>query len=80
MVSYVKAREKASARRRSGPHAETRPFDPVDDRTIFNTPFNHFLFSGCDNCTVKGVLVILAVLTNLTAIQRLMTGRRELSQ
>jgi hypothetical protein len=48
--------------------------------TILNTPFNHFLFSDCDNCTVKGVLLILAVLTNVTAIERLVTGRRELSK
>jgi phosphatidylglycerophosphate synthase len=47
--------------------------------TILNTPLNRFLFSDCDNCTVKGTLVILAVLTNLTAVQRLIAGRRELS-
>jgi len=47
--------------------------------TIFNTPFNNFLFSDCANCTVKGTLVILAVLTNLTAIQRLIAGGREIS-
>ena len=81
MVSYVKARGESLGQK------EVRGLMQRPDRlillmigTIFNTPFNHLLFSGCDNCTVKVVLVILAVLTNLTAIQRLVTGRRELSQ
>ncbi len=81
MVSYVKARGESLGQK------EVRGLMQRPERlillmigTIFNTPLNHFLFADCDNCTVKGTLVILAVLTNLTAIQRLVAGRRELSQ
>jgi len=81
MVSYVKARGESLGQK------EVRGLMQRPDRlillmigTIFNTPLNRLLFSACDNCTVKGALVVLAVLTNLTAIQRLIVGRRELSQ
>ncbi|HOD36924.1 MAG TPA: CDP-alcohol phosphatidyltransferase family protein [Syntrophales bacterium] len=81
MVSYVKARGESLGQK------EVRGLMQRPERlillmigTILNTPFNHFLFSDCDNCTVKGVLLILAVLTNVTAIERLVTGRRELSK
>jgi len=81
MVSYVKARGESLGQK------EVRGLMQRPDRlillmigTIFNTPLNRLLFSACDDCTVKGVFVILAILTNLTAIQRLITGRRELSQ
>ncbi|MBK7497419.1 MAG: CDP-alcohol phosphatidyltransferase family protein [Candidatus Omnitrophica bacterium] len=80
MVSYVKARGESLGQK------EVRGLMQRPERlillmtgTILNTPLNHFLFSDCDNCTVKGTLVILAVLTNLTAVQRLIAGRRELS-
>jgi CDP-diacylglycerol--glycerol-3-phosphate 3-phosphatidyltransferase len=81
MVSYVKARGESLGQK------EVRGLMQRPERlillmigTILNTPFNRFLFSDCDNCTVKGTLVILAVFTNLTAIQRLVAGRKELSR
>ncbi len=80
MVSYVKARGESLGQR------EVRGLMQRPERlillitgTILNAPLNRFFFSDCDNCTVKGTIVILAVLTNFTAIQRLIAGRRELS-
>jgi len=37
-----------------------------------------FLFSDCHRCTGKGALVILTVITNLTAIPRLIAEGKEL--
>jgi hypothetical protein len=46
--------------------------------TVLNGPLNQIFFGGCQDCTLKGTLVILAVLTNLTALQRLLASRKEL--
>jgi CDP-diacylglycerol--glycerol-3-phosphate 3-phosphatidyltransferase len=80
MVSYVKARAESLGQK------EFRGLMQRPERiilliagTVLNTPINHYLLGDCQDCTVKGTLVILAVLTNLTAIQRLLSSRKELA-
>ncbi len=80
MVSYVKARAEGLG------HKEVRGLMQRPERiillltgAILNTPLNNIFFPGCPDCTLKGTLVILAVLTNITALQRLITSRRELA-
>jgi CDP-diacylglycerol--glycerol-3-phosphate 3-phosphatidyltransferase len=79
MVSYVKARAESLGQK------EFRGLMQRPERiilliagTVLNTPINHYLLGDCQDCTVKGTLVILAVLTNLTALQRLLASRKEL--
>jgi CDP-diacylglycerol--glycerol-3-phosphate 3-phosphatidyltransferase len=80
MVSYVKARAESLGQK------EFRGLMQRPERiilliagTVLNAPINHYLLGGCQECTVKGTLVILAVLTNLTALQRLLASRKELT-
>jgi CDP-diacylglycerol---glycerol-3-phosphate 3-phosphatidyltransferase len=80
MVSYVKARAESLGQK------EFRGLMQRPERiilliagTVLNTPINHYLLGDCQECTVKGTLVILAVLTNLTALQRLLASRKELA-
>jgi CDP-diacylglycerol---glycerol-3-phosphate 3-phosphatidyltransferase len=80
MVSYAKARAESLGQK------EFRGLMQRPERiilliigTVLNGPINHYLFGGCQDCTLKGTIVILAVLTNLTAVQRLLTSRRELA-
>jgi CDP-diacylglycerol--glycerol-3-phosphate 3-phosphatidyltransferase len=80
MVSYVKARAESLGQK------EFRGLMQRPERiilliagTVLNTPINHYLLGDCQDCTVKGTLVILAVLTNLTALQRLLSSRKELA-
>jgi CDP-diacylglycerol--glycerol-3-phosphate 3-phosphatidyltransferase len=80
MVSYVKARAEGLGQ------TEFRGLMQRPERiilliagTVLNAPINHAFFGGCQDCTLKGVIVILAVLTNLTALQRLLNSRRELA-
>jgi CDP-diacylglycerol--glycerol-3-phosphate 3-phosphatidyltransferase len=79
MVSYVKARAEGLGQK------EFRGLMQRPERiillltgAILNTPINNIFFPGCADCTLKGTLVILAVLTNITALQRLITSRKEL--
>jgi len=79
MVSCVKARgESLDQREVWGLLQRPERLILLMTGTILNTPFNNFLFSECDNCTAKRTLVILAVLTNLAAIQRLIAAGKEL--
>jgi CDP-diacylglycerol--glycerol-3-phosphate 3-phosphatidyltransferase len=79
MVSYVKARGKSLSQREVwGLMQRPERLILLMTGTILNTPFSKFLFSDGDSCTVKRMLVILAVLTNLTAIQRLIAEGKEL--
>lgn len=80
MVSYIKARAEGLGRK------EVRGLMQRPERlilliagTVLNGPINTFLFGGCEDCTLKGVIVILAVLANLTALQRLLSSRKELA-
>jgi len=80
MVSYVKARAEGLGQK------EFRGLMQRPERimllltgAILNTPINSVFFPGCPDCTMKWTLVILAVLTNFTALQRLVTSRRELA-
>jgi len=80
MVSYIKARAESLGQK------EFRGLMQRPERiilliagTVLNAPINQYLLGGCQDCTLKGVLVILAVLTNLTALQRLLSSRRELA-
>jgi phosphatidylinositol phosphate synthase len=80
MVSYVKARAESLGQK------EFRGLMQRPERiilliagTVLNGPINDYLLGGCQDCTVKGTLVILAVLTNLTALQRLLSSRKELA-
>jgi CDP-diacylglycerol--glycerol-3-phosphate 3-phosphatidyltransferase len=80
MVSYIKARAEGLGQK------EFRGLMQRPERiilliagTVLNAPINHVVFGGCQDCTLKGVIVILAVLTNLTALQRLLNSRRELA-
>ena len=79
MVSYVKARAESLGQK------EFRGLMQRPERiilliagTVLNAPINHYLLGDCQDCTVKGTLVILAVLTNITALQRLLASRNEL--
>jgi CDP-diacylglycerol--glycerol-3-phosphate 3-phosphatidyltransferase len=79
MVSYAKARAESLGQK------EFRGLMQRPERiilliigTVLNGPINHYLLGGCQDCTLKGTIVILAVLTNITAVQRLLTSRREL--
>jgi CDP-diacylglycerol--glycerol-3-phosphate 3-phosphatidyltransferase len=79
MVSYVKARAESLGQK------EFRGLMQRPERiilliagTVLNAPINHYLLGDCQDCTVKGTLVILAVLTNITALQRLLSSRNEL--
>jgi CDP-diacylglycerol--glycerol-3-phosphate 3-phosphatidyltransferase len=80
MVSYIKARAESLGQK------EFRGLMQRPERiilliagTVLNTPINHYLLGGCEDCTLKGTIVILAVLTNLTALQRLLSSRKELA-
>jgi CDP-diacylglycerol--glycerol-3-phosphate 3-phosphatidyltransferase len=80
MVSYVKARAESLGQK------EFRGLMQRPERiilliagTVLNGPINDYLLGGCPDCTVKATLVILAVLTNLTALQRLLSSRKELA-
>jgi CDP-diacylglycerol--glycerol-3-phosphate 3-phosphatidyltransferase len=80
MVSYVKARAESLGQK------EFRGLMQRPERiilliagTVLNTPLNDYLFGGCQDCTLKGTIIILAVLTNLTAVQRLISSRKELA-
>jgi CDP-diacylglycerol--glycerol-3-phosphate 3-phosphatidyltransferase len=80
MVSYIKARAESLGQK------EFRGLMQRPERivlliagTVLNAPINQYLLGGCQDCTLKGVLVILAVLTNLTALQRLLSSRRGLA-
>jgi phosphatidylinositol phosphate synthase len=80
LVSYIKARAESLGQK------EFRGLMQRPERiilliagTVLNAPINHYLLGGCQDCTLKGVLVILAVLTNLTALQRLLSSRKELA-
>jgi len=80
MVSYAKARAESLGQK------EFRGLMQRPERiilliagTVLNGPINHYLFGDCQNCTLKGTIVILAVLTNITALQRLLSSRRELA-
>ncbi len=80
MVSYVKARAEGLGQK------EFRGLMQRPERiilliagTVLNGPINHYLLGGCQDCTLKGAIVILAVLTNLTALQRLLSSRKELA-
>jgi len=79
MVSCVKARGKSLSQREVwGLMQRPERLILLMTGTILNTPFSNFLFSDGDSCSVKRTLVILAVLTNLTAIQRLIAEGKEL--
>ncbi len=80
MVSYVKARAEGLGQK------EVRGLMQRPERiillltgAILNTPINSVFFPGYADCTLKWTIVILAVLTNLTAIQRLLSSRKELA-
>jgi phosphatidylglycerophosphate synthase len=80
MVSYIKARAESLGQK------EFRGLMQRPERiilliagTVLNGPINQYLLGGCQDCTLKGTLVILAVLTNITALQRLISSRKELA-
>jgi len=80
MVSYVKARAEGLGQ------TEFRGLMQRPERlilliagTVLNAPINSLFFSGCGDCTLQWTIVILAVLTNFTALQRLVASRRELA-
>jgi CDP-diacylglycerol--glycerol-3-phosphate 3-phosphatidyltransferase len=79
MVSYIKARAESLGQK------EFRGLMQRPERiilliagTVLNAPINQYLLGGCQDCTLKATIVILAVLTNLTALQRLLSSRKEL--
>ena len=80
MVSYIKARAESLGQK------EFRGLMQRPERiillivgTVLNAPINQTLLGGCPDCTLKATIVILAVLTNLTALQRLLSSRKELA-
>jgi phosphatidylglycerophosphate synthase len=80
LVSYVKARAEGLGQK------EVRGLMQRPERiilliagTVLNSPLNSVFFPGYADCTLKGTLVILAVLSNFTAVQRLVASRKELA-
>ena len=80
MVSYVKARAEGLGQK------EFRGLMQRPERlilliagTVLNTPINSLVAPGCGDCTLQGTIVLLAVLTNFTAVQRLAASRKELA-
>ena len=80
MVSYVKARAEGLGQK------EFRGLMQRPERLIFliagtvlNAPINSLVAPGCGDCTLQGTIVLLAVLTNFTAVQRLAASRKELA-
>jgi CDP-diacylglycerol--glycerol-3-phosphate 3-phosphatidyltransferase len=80
MVSYIKARAEGLGQKEfRGLMQRPERIILLITGTVLNAPLNHAVFGGCQDCTLKGTLVILAVLTNVTALQRLISSRKELA-
>jgi len=80
MVSYVKARaESLGSTRVIGLMQRPERLVMLALGSLLNTPLGMYLPAHPD-CIMKTTLVILAVLTNITAIHRLMAERRDLSR
>ena len=80
MVSYIKARAESLGQREIGGLMQ-RPERLIllIAGTVLNGPLNHYVFADCENCTVRGTLLILAVGANFTALQRLWGAKQELA-
>ncbi len=78
MTSYIKARAESLGQKRNvGLMQRPERLILLSIGSMLNTPVgNHF--SGYEECIFKGTLILLAVLTNVTAIQRLAEGKKDL--
>ncbi len=80
MVSYVKARaESLGSTKVIGLMQRPERLIVLALGSLLNTPLGIY-FPHYPNCIIITTLVILAVLTNITAIHRLMAEKRDLSQ
>jgi CDP-diacylglycerol--glycerol-3-phosphate 3-phosphatidyltransferase len=78
MVSYVKARAEGLGQKEfRGLMQRPERLILPDRRDGPNAPINGLLAPGCGDCTLQGTIVLLAVLTNFTAVQRLAASRKE---
>lgn len=78
MTSYVKARAESLGQKRNvGLMQRPERLILLSIGSMLNTPVgNHF--PGYEECIFKGTLILLAVLTNATAIQRIAEGKKDL--
>lgn len=80
MVSYIKARAESLGQTRNvGIMQRPERLVLLSFGSILNTPVGRYN-PECHDCTLVGTLVLLAVLTNITALQRLVAGKKDLKQ
>lgn len=80
LVSYVKARaESLGSIRVVGLMQRPERLIILAAGSLLNTPLK-ILCSGYPDCILSGTIVLLAVLTNITAIHRLMAGKKDLEK
>lgn len=80
MVSYVKARaESLGSIRVVGLMQRPERLILLSAGSLLNAPIGRY-FPECPDCIFMGTLIVLAVLTNITVIHRLIEGKKDLSQ
>jgi len=80
MVSYVKARaESLGSKRVIGLMQRPERLIMLVLGSILNAPLGRY-FPECPNCIIIITLILLAILTNITAIRRLLAEKNDLSQ
>jgi phosphatidylglycerophosphate synthase len=79
MVSYIKARaESLGQTRRVGMMQRPERLALLSLGSLLNTPIGKY-YPECPDCILAGTLIILAVLSNITALQRLIAGKKDLT-
>lgn len=80
MVSYVKARaESLGSRRVIGLMQRPERLIMLALGSILNAPLGRY-FPECPDCIIIITLILLAILTNITAIHRLLAEKKDLSR
>ena len=81
MVSYVKARAEAlGSTRIIGLMQRPERLIVLALGSMLNAPLGKYFPECRDDCTIITTLILLAILTNVTAIHRLMAEKKDLSQ
>lgn len=80
MVSYVKARAEAlGSKRVTGLMQRPERLIMLALGSLLNDPLGRY-FPECHDCIIITTLILLAILTNITAIHRLLAEKKDLSQ
>lgn len=80
MVSYVKARaESLGSTKAIGLMQRPERFIVLALGSLLNTPVGIY-FPDSPDCIIKAALILLAILTNITAVHRLMGEKKDLSK